>query len=518
MNEAHSAKATCAVAGPFTLTTSASPLEGGTVTGGGTYECGTTATVEAIPAGECWYFVNWSGDVADPNLASTTVTMDSDKSVTANFSRHSYNLTVTSEGCCQVNVDGAVVTTPYSHDYDCGTQVSLEAVAGEGCDFSDWTVDGNPVPGNPITVTMNEAHSAVATCTVAGPFTLTMAVDGNGSTTPAVGSHSYPCGTLVDITATTADDCWYFVNWSGDLSGSENPTTLHMDSDKSVTANFARHSYSLTVTSVGCCQVNVDGVGVITPYTHDYDCGTQVSLEAVAGECCDFGTWTVDGNPASGNPITVTMNKAHSATATCTVAGPFTLTTSASPPEGGTVTGGGIYDCCTIVEVKAIPAGECWYFTGWSGDLSGSQNPTTIHMDSDKSVTANFAFGSCGVSVVDSWKVWREAYALGEPDGIGTKIRSKGGIIIELSGTITDATKVTVTAAKGRGKWAPNFSVSVSPDGENWTPVGTVTCTAPGYTTSEFPVTGDVKFIKVERVKERGQLYLDAVCAEHIEL
>jgi hypothetical protein len=196
----------------------------------------------------------------------------------------------------------------------------------------------------------------------------------------------------------------------------------------------------------------------------------------------------------------------------------YTLTTSASPLDGGTVTGGGTYDCGATATVEAIPAGGSWYFAGWSGDLSGSENPTILYMDSDKSVTANFSIMVYGVIVFDSWKSWQPERALGEPDGIGAKIRSSGAIIVELSDIITEATMVTVTAAKGRGKWDPTFSVFVSADGTEWTPVGGGTCTIKDYIdygfTGEF---GNVKFIKVERPKERGQLYIDAVFVEHIQ-
>jgi len=40
-------------------------------------------------------------------------------------------------------------------------------------------------------------------------------------------------------------------------------------------------------------------------------------------------------------------------------------------------------------EVRAVPAQYC-ALTGWSGDASGKGNPVIIHMDRDKSVTANF--------------------------------------------------------------------------------------------------------------------------------
>ena len=44
---------------------------------------------------------------------------------------------------------------------------------------------------------------------------------------------------------------WIFNGWSGDLTGSNNPATLTMIANKSVTATFIQEEYSLSVTSVG---------------------------------------------------------------------------------------------------------------------------------------------------------------------------------------------------------------------------------------------------------------------------
>ena len=54
---------------------------------------------------------------------------------------------------------------------------------------------------------------------------------------------------------------------------------------------------------------------------------------------------------------------------------------------------GGTYDEGTIVTVSASPASG-FEFSGWSGDLSGSTNPTTITMNSAKSITASFTESS----------------------------------------------------------------------------------------------------------------------------
>jgi uncharacterized repeat protein (TIGR02543 family) len=67
--------------------------------------------------------------------------------------------------------------------------------------------------------------------------TLTVNVVGNGSVTKNPDQVTYPCGTVVTLTA-VPDAGWTFSHWSGDLIGSTNPDTITMDSDKTVTAHF----------------------------------------------------------------------------------------------------------------------------------------------------------------------------------------------------------------------------------------------------------------------------------------
>ncbi len=70
--------------------------------------------------------------------------------------------------------------------------------------------------------------------------TISLEVDGNGSTEPAVGTHEYNEGDAVSITA-IPDEGWQFDGWSGDVTDPQlTITTLIVTSDKTVTADFSR--------------------------------------------------------------------------------------------------------------------------------------------------------------------------------------------------------------------------------------------------------------------------------------
>jgi uncharacterized repeat protein (TIGR02543 family) len=82
-------------------------------------------------------------------------------------------------------------------------------------------------------------------------YTLSNNTSGQGT---VAGGGTYSEGTTVSVTA-TPDDGWQFVNWSGDASGTDNPLSVTMDADKSITANFSEVSGTITLT----LQENEDG-------------------------------------------------------------------------------------------------------------------------------------------------------------------------------------------------------------------------------------------------------------------
>lgn len=68
-------------------------------------------------------------------------------------------------------------------------------------------------------------------------YTLSISTGTGGTTDPEPGTYTYDPGTEVTITA-IPDSGYEFSAWSGDASGTDNPITITMDSDMSITANF----------------------------------------------------------------------------------------------------------------------------------------------------------------------------------------------------------------------------------------------------------------------------------------
>jgi len=69
----------------------------------------------------------------------------------------------------------------------------------------------------------------------------------------------------------------------------------------------------------------------------------------------------------------------------------YSLTMTSNPTEGGSIeaTPAPPYYYNTLVTITAVP-NPGYTFDHWSGDLTGNQNPDTLFMNADKSVTATF--------------------------------------------------------------------------------------------------------------------------------
>ena len=315
-------------------------------------------------------FTNWSGDLSGSTNPATLV-MDADKSVTAGFALKTYSLTVTAG-------NGSVTKSPDKTSYNHGEMVTLQAAPNEDYSFTNWSGDLSGST-NPVKLIMDANKSVSAGFTLEA-YSLTVTAVG-GLVTKIPDKASYNRGETVTLQA--APNVGHsFTNWSGDLSGSKNPTTLVINADKSVTAGFAVKTYSLTATAV-------DGSITKNPDKASYNHGETVTLQAVPNNDYSFTNWS--GNLSGGtNPVTLVMDadksvsagfalKAYSLTVT-TVGG----SVKKSPDKAS-------YNRGEMVTLQAAP-NEGYDFANWSGDLSGSTNPVTLVMDADKTVAATFAF------------------------------------------------------------------------------------------------------------------------------
>jgi peptidoglycan/xylan/chitin deacetylase (PgdA/CDA1 family) len=403
------------------------------------YTYGQQVTLTAVPA-TGWSFSAWSG--ACTGSGACVITIDDNQVVMAAFTQNEYNLAVTPVG-------SGTVTRDHAGPYHYGDVVQLSAAPVTGWSFSGWSGDLTGST-NPASITV-DGNKAVTATFVAIQYALTVGSATGGTVTKNPDQATYTYGTSVQLTAAPASG-WTFTNWNGDLSGSTNPATIVIDGVKTVSPAFARIAYTLDASVVGQGSITRDPDQASYVYG-DTVTLTPVpaagwSFSSWSGDCTGSGACvvTIDGNKSvtatfTQNEYALTLNTAGSGTTTLDHAGPYhygdVVQITAAPDAGWTFTGwsgdlsGGInpatvtingnmsitatytrimYDLTVnlvgqgavskdpdqssytpgqVVTLTAT-ANPGWAFGGWSGDLTGSANPTTVTLSSNKTVTATF--------------------------------------------------------------------------------------------------------------------------------
>jgi uncharacterized repeat protein (TIGR02543 family) len=351
---------------------------------GGTYCEGTEVTLTAVPdAG--WQFDGWSGDLSGTQNP-TTITMGSNKNVTATFSQlpvQQYSLTVNTVG------QGSVTLNPPGGVYDEGTVVTLTAVPDSGWKFDNWSGDLTGST-NPDTITMNANKTVTANFSEVGNCTEIVGHDtvfGTSTTTANRRAMPFTMPENGDICSVTM----YHTGGSGSMilgvyDGEGLPANrLGVTATTAVSGSTGWQTIDLTSTAFVA-----GGSTVWLAWVYESNPGIYYQTGS-PGRAHSTDTWS-GGMPDPFGSSTQ-ADYLYSIYANYTPAAPpqYTLTTNtvgngsiALNPAGGT------YDAGTVVTLTATPDSG-WQFDGWSGDLSGSTNPTTITMNSNKSVTATFS-------------------------------------------------------------------------------------------------------------------------------
>jgi len=224
----------------YTLTATADPAEGGQVVPEYMeYGEGDTAYVVATPSDE-YVLESWSGD-ASGNANTLVITMDKNKDVTAHFVKKKYPLTIKIEGEGEVKQE--VIKQGMARDYNSGTIVKLTAEPEDEWLFVRWRGDltGNE---NPTQITIDGPKTVVAEFEKK-KYPLTIEIVGEGQVAEKVikpgAPNDYNSGTIVELEALSGQS-WDFSEWQVDLTGTQNPKQITINSPKTVRAVFVESS------------------------------------------------------------------------------------------------------------------------------------------------------------------------------------------------------------------------------------------------------------------------------------
>ena len=347
----------------YTITTNVTPTGAGTVTGGGTYQEGSTVTLTAV-ANSGYTFSQWQdGNTDNPR----TITVTQNATYTATFTQDTYVITVYASPS-----NGGTVTGGGAYHY--GETVTLTATPASNFEFQGWD-DG--VSDNPrqITVTGNASYTAIFSEAGAVYYTITTNVNPEGAGT-VTGGGTYEEGTAVTLTA-TANAGYTFSHWND--GSTQNPRSITVTSSMSFTAYFNQNMYTITVVANPSNGGTVSGGG-------SYAYGTYATLMATPYSGYDFAGWS-DGSSENPHQVLVTGNATYTATFSQGGATYYTVSAYVSPAGSGTVTGTGTYQAGATCTLTAV-ANSGYTFDHWND--GNTQNPRTVTVNNNMSFTAYF--------------------------------------------------------------------------------------------------------------------------------
>ena len=230
-----------------TISTAVSPTGAGSVTGGGTYALGATATLTAIPA-TGYTFSQWNGgSTANPR----TVTVTGDMFFTATFSAiptYTISASVSPGGAGTVSGAGT---------YSEGSTCTLSVTPAEGYTFTQWN-DGDQ--NNPRTFTVTGDATYTATLTAIPSYTITASVSPSGAGT-VTGAGTYYQGETCTLTVTSTEG-YEFSQWND--GNTSNPRTITVVDNATFTASLVRdvNNYFYVL------PVNNGTLAYVTKYTN----------------------------------------------------------------------------------------------------------------------------------------------------------------------------------------------------------------------------------------------------------
>ncbi len=186
---------------------------------------------------------------------------------------------------------------------------------------------------------------------------------------------------------------WFFLPIGGGFSS--NPVLSRVG--QSSPALFTQQPLTTIDTNVPGSRVVVDGSTTILPISFAWGAGsthtigfdrTTSTSQGVGGYRLTFDSWSDGGDDThditvSAEPATITANFTRRVSVNTVTHGSGRIIVQPNASESG------YHDVSTVVQLTARPA-PGFKFVSWLGDLYGTENPQSLHLDSRKSVRAFF--------------------------------------------------------------------------------------------------------------------------------
>ena len=432
----------------YVITVVANPLDKGNVTGGGSYDYGTEATLTATPV-TGYHFTKWNDNNTDSNRK---VTVTGTKTYTANFAINIYTATATAGvgGSAYVALGEVTTGTDQSVQVEHGSKATWRAVPLSGYRFDKWS-NGSISTSNPITLTVtsdiicNANFIKTYNVITNSQYRINESGDwiaGNdGGTVSGGGTYDYNSEATIKAVAATG---YTFAGWyeGADKVSDSESYTFTVTSSRNFAGRFQRNWYTVTfnkgtgistVTEATRVQYNGSITGTATLLT-GYN---SISWSKVSGNA------TIKDNGDGTVSITnVTSDVVLSATAsinTCTINYTKGVGIASVSRASEVVNYGGN----ALGSTATLTTG--YSFSGWyDGEITVSSSLTYAPTNVTKNMTLEAR------ATINKYTVNVSAYYR-TTDGTGDYTSGTTGGSVAGGGTFDYGTPVTITASAATG-------------------------------------------------------------------
>ena len=301
---------------PSTITATAIPTGGGTVSGAGSYSYGATCTLTATP-NTGYYFLNWTenGEVVSYDI-NYSFTVNGDRNLVANFAQGestcgivfdfydsfgdgwngNYLVIDYGDGTSEQLTLEDGISGSFTREVETGSTLTLSWISGSWtyeCSFDISFENGVPIyHGANLNSSFNEVLN-INCATAIALHAITLAANPEEGGTVA-GAGTYQAGTALTVAA-IPNSGYTFAYWSEDgvEVSSEASYSFTVTSDRNLVAHF---SLPLTIS----VTTNMSEGGTATG-SGTFDYGETCTLTATPNEGYLFLNWNINGTVISCN-------------------------------------------------------------------------------------------------------------------------------------------------------------------------------------------------------------------------
>lgn len=366
----------------YTVSTVSSPANGGTTSGGGTFNYGDSCTVTATPA-TGYNFVKWTVGGTQVSVSQNyTFTVTGNTNLVAVFAQQTWSITTT------VYPDASGTTTG-DGQYAYGENFTISCTPAHGYEFSAWRHNLSDYSENPLTRPMSSAWGGQwqAIMTPLTERTITAIPYPEKAGTCVAQTNPFFDGDTCTLTAFPNTGA-SFSHWANTIGGASvstlNPYQITVSGDQTIYGIFTWNQYQVTTSVTPTGHGTVSGSG-----TYTYGNACTCTIDPQDDYIVEY--WELNGQNVQngGNSFQFSVGTVNNVVCHLVQGTFYDITATPNPRSLGTITGQGHYLAgtqCTL----SIAVASHYTFDHWelNGQNVSSNTSYTFTVDGNKDFTA----------------------------------------------------------------------------------------------------------------------------------